>query len=207
MSFPVPFLLILFIMFTILYRHRSNKISSSAKAKTEAFWERERKAQFARKKDISNIDSVHIDFGGLPFVEDPQDYKLRDIQKKVRSFENKTMVNLSHIDNTDIKLEYGAANFPLLSQYDQNYMAFSRHLYEWGQYLYDAGEYGKARRLLELALSTGTDIRGVFITLARLYKSSGETEKISELLSIAEGLNTLLKPKILEGLKDILNSQ
>ena len=91
------------------------------------FWQRERDANNTRKQDISQLD--YVDFSGvtLPFAQF-EDTLLKECEQQVLNLKDKKVLNLTGISNTDLKMTYGAANLPLLTQYDQNFTLLVRTL-------------------------------------------------------------------------------
>ena len=119
---------------------------------------------------------------------------------------DKKILNLSGISNTDLKLEYGAANLNLLSEYDENYTTLCRLLNTLGQRLYETGCPAEARKVLEFAVSTGSDMNSTYKTLCSIYIEAGEPELIDNLIDKAGDINTLSGNIILNTLQEIKKS-
>lgn len=176
---------------------------------TDEFWAREREALFARNKDISGIELFSPDISMLPFHSETDmasDSELINIEKKVIAASKEPMLDLHEMTNTDIKIEYGPANFPTISKYDQNYMYFVRDIHRWGKYLYDNKLYDDARIVLEYNLTLSKDMSGVYTMLGLIYRESGEIKSITNLIHIAEESDALTSNSICAKLKDIINS-
>lgn len=193
----LPLITILILRLLIV---RSNKEPDNGMSE---YLERERQALFARNKDISDIKLFMPDLSGLPLSgsSDPDDAETRVIASAVEP-----MLDLHHMNNADIKIEYGPANFPKLSKYDQNYMYFTRDLFMWGKTLYDKGQFDDARLVLEYTLSLTDDISGAYIMLGSIYKDKGEIELISNLLKKAEASASITSKSTCKALKDMINS-
>ena len=58
--------------------------------------------------------------------------------------------------------------------------------------------------ILEFAISTRTDISSSYKLLASIYKDKGQTEKIQDLIPIAQNLNSSLSGHIVSTLSHIL---
>ena len=114
------------------------------------------------------------------------------------------MLNLSGITNTELKLEYGAANLDELSSYDANFTEFVSAVNTYAQELLAADQKDTAKDLLELAVSFHADAISIYTTLADLYKEDGQTGHIQDLISSAEEINTLARNIIIENLKTYL---
>ena len=72
------------------------------------------------KKDISELDYLEVDQNLLPW-DDQADGAIQDAQDDVREILKRPILNLQGMSNADIKLNYGIANFEILSACDQNY--------------------------------------------------------------------------------------
>lgn len=182
--------------------------STSAKHKREiqkektAFWNREHQANNTRKADISGLDYIKIPVDSLPFA-DTEDRELVTIQEIIKNLAENPVLNLTGISNTDLKLTYGVANIPFLTQCDNNFTLLSQNLYKWGAYLYDHNKREEAAQVLEFGIQVKSDISKNYILLAEIYKSGNHMEKINNLIKTAQTLNSLTKDTILSALKEI----
>ena len=197
MFFWLPLVLIVFGAIGVL---RSRAIRQE-QAGMKEFWDREEQANSIRKQDISQLEYITIPLDVLPF-KDTNDTKLSEYQDTVRSLSEYKILNLTGISNTDLKLQYGAANLEALSLADQRFTTLARTLASWGTYLYDMGDIAGATTVLEFGIDCRSDVSANYLTLARIYKESCP-ERIDELKTIAEGLNSLTKNSILSGLDEI----
>jgi len=168
--------------------------------RSEAFWEREQKANFTRKKPLPVENYIHIPLETLPFCETAPPEEL-EIQAQLRTLAEEPIFNASGMTNTDLKLTYGTANFPLLSQYDQNFLLLQRLLCKWGTNLNKRGSVQDAKTIFEYAISIQTDMKQPYIQLADIYASELDYIAIHDLMKQAETLQTLLKQSIIEELK------
>lgn len=194
--------LMLILVFRIITTHNEKHEDTSL----EDYMEREHQARFARNKDISNLELFTPDISKLPFSSDNTSSELLKLETKVKESAEKPMLDLHTMSNTDIKLEYGNGNFPILSKYDQNYMYFTRDLFAWGKYLYENNSSTDSRIVLEYLLTLCTDISGAFNILGNIYKENDELAKISDLIEIAENSDSMMKNSICNSLRDIINS-
>lgn len=215
----------------ILIRIRFGKPAGAKEAerKRREFWEREERANQTRKKDISSLDYLVIPVKSLPFhfisgvpeggsasvtlsplPEDALPAELRQelaaAEEEILKLTGKKIKNFTGLSNTDLKLAYGAANLTVLSACDQNYTVLVRTLQKWGALLIKAGRKDEARTVFSYAVSISTDVASTYTMLAGLYKETGETEKITELMEQAEILPTLLSSSIVRSLTDIRDS-
>ena len=178
--------------------------SKQEKATIDSFWNREDKANSTRKQDISQLEYITIPLDSLPFKE-TNDTKLSEYQETVKNLAEYKILNLTGISNTDLKLQYGAANLEVLSLADQRFTTLARTISGWGNYLYDRGYIPEARQVLEFGISCRTDVSANYITLAKIYKES-DPERIASLKETAESLNSLTKNSIIERLEEITAS-
>ena len=112
------------------------------------------------------------------------------------------IINLTGVSNTDLKLSYGAPNFPYLSQCDQNYTDLVRCLNQWAQVLLLEYKTSQAQVVLEYAVSIYSDVSTTYDMLAKLYVEQKASDKILKLIDVAEQLETLLKPQIIKKLEE-----
>lgn len=131
-----------------------------------------------------------------------EDETVRECHQILRSLDDSPIVNFTGISNTDLKLQYGAPNIDLLMRYDQNYTTLACTLQKWAEKLYHAGHIAEARRILEFAVSTGTDVSGCYRLLASVYAAEGRREEIGRLKEQAESLKSGTKNIIVRILQE-----
>ncbi len=200
---PVFFIITLLLVLWVHYqKRRTDRIASK---NSEAFWEREHQANLTRKKDISNLDYIHVPVNTLPFPETDSE-EIGDIQKHILNLASGKIVNFTGKSNTDLKLEYGAPNINLLMEYDKNYLELVRSLYRYGRLLYDKQLAEESRTILEYALSVKTDISANYTLLATIYKEKNDLEGINSVISAAEELTSMTKKALLANLMAIRDS-
>ena len=202
MAFPFLGLFIMLIALVSYHRKRGDRRQQEI---TDSFWEREQKANFVRRKDIS----------GLPYISIPiedfsigalKDEELNEIEKKLESFCEKKILNLTGFTNTDLKLLYGPANLPALTEYEQN---FSDMLFVLNEYIRRLGELEQEQAaipILEFCIEAGSDISAHYIQLAEYYKATKQLTKIEQLKEKASALNSLTKTSILQKLDALLSN-
>ena len=180
MAFPFLGLFIIFLSVAAYYRKRA---TAQQKKVTEDFWSREDQANQIRRKDISNLPYITIPLEKFP-IGISDDEELTDYENDLKNLASRKILNLSHQSNTDLKLAYGPANLPVLSEYDQNYTTLLRNL----------------------VASIDSDIRANYTLLAGLYREQGNASKIQELINKASSLDSMMRSAILEQLHTIQNS-
>ena len=90
------------------------------------FWQREKEANLVRKKPLDNLNYVKIPFDFIPESLLCDQQEVQDCLELLNKLSGKKIVNFTGFSNTDLKLEYGAANLTELSQYDENYTLYAR---------------------------------------------------------------------------------
>lgn len=161
------------------------------------FWQREKEANQVRKKPIDNLNYVKIPFDFIPESLLSDHEEVQDCLELLNKLSEKKIVNFTGYSNTDLKLEYGAANLTELSQYDENYTLYARTIYKLANIYYRNGYESNARILLEKALESGTDISSNYLLLAEIYQKHGETDKLKSLLQSAKNLRSASSKKSL----------
>lgn len=182
-----------------LYLFRSKKKDAVHK---DDFWERELKANSTRRQPLDDLDYIKLSLEDFPMTLLDDIPKAEDYKQIIRSLSELPIVNFTGISNTELKLRYGAPNIDLLMHYDQNYTLLVRTLQQWAQMLYDAGYVDDARRMLEFAVSTGTDVSATYRLLCQIYNEQHTPEKIGELYPIAEMLNSAMQKTIVRILQE-----
>lgn len=212
MQLILPYFIIFIVVLQILLRKNSKKNDE----KIKQFWERERKANEVRKKDISNLNYIVIPNHLLPdrnltdnTLEHNDDSfianaftipEIKEAYHSFASFHDKKMFNLNNCSNTDIKMEYGAANLTIMSEYDDNFVAMCKAAVKLANALDKNGMIEKAVPYLEFIVKSGTDISCAYSMLANYYIETNHTKKIDNLKLYANSLNSLTKDIILKKL-------
>ena len=182
-------------------RRSSNDFNKS----NEEFLAREREANSIRKQPLIGLEYIKPDLSSLPTIETSDEYILERLNTlEVLSGEDTKIVNLSSYTNTDLKLKYGVANLTILTEYDQNFTALCRCLYELGKRLYEADDKNAAKAFLELGISCGTDLKSHYTLLADIYEENMQYKEIVELIHHAENINSALKGSLLRDLNERL---
>lgn len=192
----LPFVLILLSVFSLL-RNRSKR---SMKESQDAFWEKEQLANRTRKQDISNLDYIQIPLHTFP-IGAYTDNKLAELEQSLQTLSSRKILNLSGISNTDLKLQYGAANLNILSDCDTNFTTLARTLSAYGEQLAALGHWQDAVKVLEFGIDCKTDVSKNYTLLGSLYREHGEPEKLQELTEIVRNSDMLLKDSILKQLE------
>ena len=192
------------IIFIIWLTYELRKSDRKHKHTLEEFWERESRANSVRRKNINDLDYITIPLDSLPFFEN-NDIDFQNLQKTIKALANKRILNLSGKTNTDLKLEYGAANLSLLTEYDNNYSTLVNTLSRWGDWLMKNGYPTEAVTVLEFGIQCGTDVKNNYTLLAQYYADQGNTAGLEHLTAKASALQSLNKDLILKKLQSINN--
>ena len=190
-------IVITFLIAFIYLKSTANKVSIHE----DKVFEKEREANNTRKQSLDNLPYITVPIEELP-LDATDDDALNELQDTIRSLSDKKIVNFTGISNTDLKLNYGAANLPELTEYDQNYTTLVTALNDYGNLLINKEETKKAKTVLEYAVSCHTDIKASYVALASIYAENFEFDQIDHLIEIAEGLNSLMKEPIIRALKE-----
>ncbi len=191
----LPFVIILLSLFN-LFRNRSRR---SMKESQDAFWEKEQRANQTRKQDISHLDYIQIPLNTFPIGKYGDD-KLSELEQTLRTLSSRKILNLSGISNTDLKLQYGAANLPVLSDCDTQFTTLARTLSAYGEQLAALGHWQDAVRVLEFGVACKTDISKNYTLLGTLYREHNQSDKLNELIEIVRSSDMLLKNATLKQL-------
>lgn len=186
-----------------LIAYEKRKSDRTMRKASDNFWDKEREANMARRKDISKLPYITIPYESLPLDELPESEEYRAAVNQLHSLSGKQILDLSGQTNTDLKLAYGAANLPALIECDQNYLVLARTLSRMASLLYDAGSYDTAETVLRFALDAGSTIRSDYEQLASIYSRRRDYHKLDALIAQAERLKTSTKASLLASLQKI----
>lgn len=200
----MPIFFICFIVFIIWLRVKT-KQGEKISTWDEEYWKKEKDANFARKKDLSDLEYITVDQDKLPFRDNVTEEE-QDICTDIKQILAQPILNLSSMSNADIKLTYGIANFEVLSVYDQNYTRLIRTLNRWGNYCFEHEDPPRARQILEYAIELGSDISTTYTTLGKIYLQEDAIEKIQSLADHIEQTDSFMKDSIKNKLLEIIRT-
>lgn len=202
MNFTVFASFMIFVVFLIWLQYEIKKHSRYDDKKQKEFWAREQEANSTRKKSLESLNYITIPLETFPMDIMASDETMKEYHETLLHLSEEKIVNLTGISNTDLKLEYGVANLPLLTHYDQCYTHLARTLQAFATYLYENGYEKECIPILEFAIETGTDISGTYKLLAKIYVQNGNKEKLDLLKSKTDTLNSAMKKPIDRMLKE-----
>ncbi len=186
--------------FVSFFRKRHDRFQQET---DERFWEREQEANHVRRKDISGLPYISIpfeDFSIGAFVDE----KLTESEQIIETFRDKKILHLTGQTNTDLKLQYGPANLPVLMECDQNFTDMLLALTDYSNRLIELNHMDAAIPVLEFCVTAGSDVSSHYSTLANYYKAGGQSAKLEALHEKASALNSLTKTSILQKLDAII---
>ena len=201
MTLPFLGLFIMLIAAISFYSKRGDRRQQEI---NDSFWEREQKANFVRRQDISGLPYINIPFEHFS-IGAFADEELNEIEAKLQSFRDKKILNLNGQTNTDLKLQYGPANLPVLTECDQNFTDMLQLLNRYSNRLFELEKPDAALPILEFCVESGSDISSQYVQLAEYYKTNGQRNKIEALKEKAGALDSLMKSSILQKLDKILS--
>ena len=192
-----------FIILILVIRHairRNRRIGEEAE---NSFWQREHDANEVRRKPLDDLIFVTPDTSSFPMDVLTDDPEIADCRRLVDELKEQKIVNLTGQTNTDLKLRYGVANLPVLTEYDDRYTLLVQTLQKWADKLWEEGYTEEAIPILEEQVRIRADISSVYRKLAKYYTEKGMPEKIDDLKKTAETLNSASKASILRYLDEI----
>jgi len=194
MKFPILTSVLILCLVIAFFNHRSKE---KIAAQEEDFWDKEAQANNTRRKSLDNLEYILIPMDKLPIDKHRDNDTINSIIDTIGELSKSPIVNLTGISNTDLKLQYGAPNIDLLSQYDSRYTTLATNLQKWGSKLIELGDTESAKAVLEFAISTKTDISGTYKLLSNIYKDEQDLASLEYLRSVASELNTPMQATIL----------
>ena len=194
----------LFIMLIAAISFYSKRSTRHQQELNDSFWEREQKANFVRRQDISGLPYINIPFEDFS-IGAFTDSELNEIEEHLLHFRDKKILNLNNQTNTDLKLQYGPANLPILTEYDQNFTDMLQLLTRYSNRLFELEQPEAALPVLTFCIEAGSDISAQYVQLAKYYKANGQIHKIESLKEKASHLDSLMKTSILQKLDTLLS--
>ena len=199
MRLPIPIIFIWFIIFILYLAFKRTKQTQNQQNANQSFLERERLANNTRKKDISGLNYLPFTTDRLPDSVS-SDEKLNIIESELKELSNQKIINLSQYSNTDLKLMYGPANLPALSEYDNNYHRLAALFLDYASRQLELCDTSAAIAALEYAAELRIQSSRIYLLLAELYLKQGTPEKINTIRdtvsSMEEPFRRLVLPKL-----------
>lgn len=191
----MPIFFILFLLFGLWFHYEKSKATKSLEKANQDYWTEEQESQYSRKQDLSCLPYLIPDLACLP-MEATSDSYITDYQSKIKAFTQKRLLNTSHMTNTQIKREYGRANFESICEYDENYYQFLSLLNEYGNDLFEHKEYSMSRQVFEYAVACKSDLLDTYTTLTKIYLTTQDDESLQSLLQTVKEHNNKWSEKL-----------
>lgn len=190
-----------FLIFCVFFFFKLHSTQKKEAEMDAAFWEREHRANFTRKKPLDDLNYITIPEEILHMQPAQTTEEIESCLAELRDLASSQIVNLTGYTNTDLKLEYGTANINILSSFDFHYTNMVTLLQKLAEQLHEQHDDANAITVLEFAVSTNTDVSRSYYLLAKLYQEQGMSERINELVRHAQNINSLSKESIIRNLE------
>lgn len=191
-----------FLIFSIVFFFARKRAARIEETREQEFWEREKRANFVRRKSLDGLNYITIPQELLDMKPAAPSQALSSCIRDLNDLSEYQIVNLTGYTNTDLKLEYGTANITILSDFDLHYTNLVTLLQKLAELLHEEAEDALAIATLEFAVSTGTDVSKSYYLLAELYQEAGTPEKIDNLIGQAQNINSIIKDTIVQRLTE-----
>lgn len=196
--FPLFTIFIIFIVWSSYEMHKSTRNDRKTQ---DDFWNREQTSNNVRRKRIDDSEYITIPDSILNINSSNEDV-IKHLAS-LRELKNKKILNLTGKTSTDIKELYGPANLNYVTECDDNFTSMCQVLSSLGTLLKEEGDLAQAAKVLEFAVNSKSDISSTYLALADIYLSTGNSEKIKDLISTASLLDSLMKDSIIKNLTDL----
>ena len=196
--FPLFTIFIIFIVWSYYEMHKSTRNDRKTQ---DDFWNREQTSNNVRRKRIDDSEYITIPDSILNINSSNEDV-IKHLAS-LRELKNKKILNLTGKTSTDIKELYGPANLNYVTECDDNFTSMCQVLSSLGTLLKEEGDLAQAAKVLEFAVNSKSDISSTYLALADIYLSTGNSEKIKDLISTASLLDSLMKDSIIKNLTDL----
>lgn len=195
-------LLLIMIFIVAFLRKRATRTQNDV---DERFWNRENQANNTRKQDISNLPYINIPLDKFPIGIYPEP-QIKEAESLLVSLSSQKILNLSGSSNTDLKMQFGAANLDFLSECDENFTALCRAVVSYAEALYDLEHKAEAQTVLEFGISCGSDASRNYILLGKIYQEQQMFSQLETLTESARKLSSPMKVSIVNHLEELSGS-
>ena len=200
MAFPF---LTFFIAFVIALSLRYAYLNKKQKDTEEEFWAREEKAKHVPKKDLSELEYIHVPMEDFPIGKYPDD-EMAVLEDSIAKLSQKRLINITGMTNTEVKLAYGTDNLEVLSAMEEDYNELTVLLVDYAKALMERKDYESAQKVLRFGIDIGTDVSANYELLGDCCLALDKREEIEELKQTVLSRHLLLESKILFYLDDLL---
>lgn len=200
--FPFPIFFILFVIILGIMSYLRRKVTRAEDEKADAYWAKEREANMTPRQDLTQLDYITIPEQLLTAPADT-DEETASCCERLRALSGQDIVNFSGRTNTELKLAYGTANFPALSEMGDRYDTMLITLTMLGQKLTEQNHDREAMDVLSFAVQCGSDISEQYVMLASLYAKHHLTSELSKLRSSIDLLPEGKRQRLLARLDEL----
>lgn len=195
---------IIFAILSLTLMHRIHYVKRQEAKHNSNFWQKESYADNTRKQDIAQLNYIYIPIETLPFgVDSSKD--VISLEDTIRRLDSTKILNLNQYTNTELKMQYGAANLTFLWECDERYTILVRTLYQWACKLLDHGFTEEAIQIAKYSVDIGADLSGIYYMLTDYYKLLEDADALHELSMSAQALTGINAPQIQEYVTNALN--
>lgn len=196
MAFPF---LTIFIILLLAYYFRRATLTKRREEREAAFWAREDEAEHTPAKDLSTVEYIKVPLERFPIGETDSD-ELMLMEEELEELAKKPLLNLNGMTNTDVKIEYGTANFDTVTAMGEDFDRLIVLLCDYAKGLIEEGLEKEAIAVLEYGVEIGSDMSDDYTLLGECYRSLGMTDELAKLRQTVEASELPLKGKILQEL-------
>ncbi len=194
-------------MFILVLQYAIRKARRKNENADKKFWAREAEANSVRRKSLDDVEYIHIDFDKLPMDVLPEDETIANCINDLKGLAPEKIINLTGLTNTDLKLKYGVANLPYLTDCDNRFTFLVQILQRWSDCLWEKGLKEPAVMIMEYELSIGSDAHSMYRRLASYYSKNGQPERVEDLIKNLEAMNMLTTKTLISELKEYIKDK
>lgn len=196
MAFPF---LTIFIILLLAYYVRRTILTRRREEREAAFWAREEEAEHTPAKDLSTVKYIKVPLERFPIGKVDSD-ELMLMEEELEELAKKPLLNLNGMTNTDVKIEYGTANFDAVTAMGEDFDRLIVLLCDYAKGLMEEGLKKEAVAVLEYGAEIGSDMSDDYTLLGECYRSLGMEDELVKLRETVEQSELALKGKILQEL-------
>lgn len=194
----------IFLVFIGILMYAIHKSDHEQKEVLDDFLATEQQANSSRRQDLSDLTYIQVPLSRFPIgLHDAPE--LLALEKELQELSERKILNLNHVSNTELKLQYGVANLEFLSECDQNCAQLFVTLSNYGKALIALDDFAGATAVLEYAVGIHSDLTETYLLLADLYQRNHESRKIQQLIQCAQQLDPLHQSMLIGRLNSILH--
>ena len=172
----------------------SGKHAKKKEEMKQRFLATEEAANSVRKKDIDPALFYTADLSALPAIPEGDPHQVQRCAKRVMIRFEKPLTNV------ELKMQYGLAQMDFIAEYEENFNAYLKALTNWATEAPDTD----ALKILQLAISLGSEYRDTYKTAADIYSRQGDKYGLDALLAHAEK-NHFSDPSIRKQILEYIN--